>query len=232
MSEITNAADPQFSTAFNIENEGEMRHCPLKLQIEYSCFRNSDTFAVSSNTIKFLARYPEYEHDGHRTIMKALGSSQNYKYYTEGNFIIKGDGAKLFYREDDRIGLSGELISLNFSHPEDKRSSLLYEQISSKRRLLFTKGQTVNILNIGGVGTEICILTKKLVNTLSENGGRLILDYETAFFGMTMYSARLEIIADKLKPKQEPEYFDADGNPTAALKRSFAPKLLYIAGKI
>jgi len=205
------------NTASDIQHDIHETSFPLKLRIDLNCFREAAIFSPS-NTIQLLSRHPEYEHDDHRAFMRAIGTTQNYRYATEGSFIVSENSAKLIYTEDPSLGLSGDTVALHFARSPEKRSSLMIERSLNQQKLFFAKGQTINYLTIAGIRTEICTITKKHFNTLTENGGKLILDYELLSFGMSMLRTRIEINADK------PEKSTAE--------ETTETPLFYIAGKI
>ena len=90
------------------------------------------------------------------------------------------------------------------------------EREPNPMRLIFSPVITVNYLNINGIRAEISTVAKKLVNTMTETGGRLLIDYELILFGMSMYRSRMEIKAVPLTAgnpdstdEVKPLFFDA-----------------------
>jgi len=186
----------------------------LKLDIDFVCFRDLEMFASSHNSIRMLSQFPDYEQDNFRSLIKTLGTSQSYRYSTTGEYSEENGSAQLSYVEDPAVGLGGETIHLRFDTDETGRKALLMEREPNPMRLIFSPVITVNYLNINGIRTEISTVAKKLVNTITETGGRLLIDYELILFGMSMYRSRMEIKAVPLTgtpdmTEAKPLFFDA-----------------------
>ena len=186
----------------------------LKLDIDFVCFRDLEMFASSHNSIRMLSQFPDYEQDNFRSLIKTLGTSQSYRYSTTGEYCEENGSAHLSYVEDPAVGLGGETIHLRFDTDETGRKALLMEREPNPMRLIFSPVITVNYLNINGIRAEISTVAKKLVNTMTETGGRLLIDYELILFGMSMYRSRTEIKAVPLTgtpdmTEAKPLFFDA-----------------------
>jgi len=194
----------------------------MRLEIKFECFRDAEIFASSHNSIMALSQLPDEEHDSLRAFMKTVGMTQSYSFSTYGDYSCEQNTVKLSYFEDPALGLGGDTVNLCFADSRDGRDALLIERAPNPMKLMFSRGVTVNYLNLVGIRAEISTVTKKLINTLGETGGRLLIDFEMIMFGMSMYRSRLEIYA-------MPETKASDDTTDTA--ESEKPVLFYSAGR-
>lgn len=194
----------------------------MRLEIKFECFRDSDIFSSSHNSIQLLSQIPSSEHDEFRSFIKTVGMSQKYSFATKGEYSVENGSAELTYTEDTSIGLGGDTVRIRFTDTPEGRQSLMLEREPNPMKLLFSKGVTLNCLSLIGIQTEISTVTKCLKNTITESGGRLLLDYEMVLFGMSLYRSRHEIYA-------LPSLSSAKASQTD--ETSPQPTLFYNAGK-
>jgi len=127
--------------------------------------------------------------------MSAIGTSQNYKYSTEAFYQCDSTNAKLAYSESRALGLSGGSVNMYFAKDVASRNILVLERTNEHIKLIISNGTTLNHFNMHGFSIELCVVTRHFENTVTEEGGHLLLDFDIVAMGYFSLRWRIEIDA-------------------------------------
>ncbi len=126
------------------------------------------------------------------------GEKNEYSLVSEGLLRTDGERLELSYEETAIEGVEGctTLISFDKNSPEcvtvERCGALSSVFVISKGERLFSVYSTP----FGAL--DMCIYAKKVENTLSEDGGILVLDYAVELRGLTAQRTRMEVKVKEL----------------------------------
>lgn len=109
-----------------------------------------------------------------------------------GTLACENGRYSLFYEEKDGSDMSGSNVDLSFS---DSRKGSLYMRRSGiyRANMIFTEGKRHHFRYDTGVAPiTVCTYTRKVENTVNENGGVISLEYKTDVGGILQIN-RLKI---------------------------------------
>ena len=120
------------------------------------------------------------------------------EFYTEGELTISSDGKYcLSYDESEITGMEGSVTSVNFNTNEPGLVTLMRTG-AFRMAMVFERGaRHICTYMTPYMPIEMVVVTKRLENTLGEDGGELICEYSIEANGMRCERARMRLVAKK-----------------------------------
>lgn len=140
-------------------------------------------------TVIPLAELPDYEEEG-----------ETCEFFTEAELVLSSDGQfSLSYDESELTGMEGSVTSVNFNVGEPTLVSLLRSG-AYRMAMVFEQGKRhICTYQTPYMPIELAVTTRKLENTLTENGGHLYAEYTIDAGGMRCERAKIRLEARESK---------------------------------
>ena len=125
---------------------------------------------------------------------------ESVQFYTEGIMTIDGQGnLSLSYDESDLTGMEGAVTSVNFNLSECGLVTLMRSG-AYRMAMVFERGaRHICTYQTPYMPIEMAVTTRKLTNTLTEDGGTLEVEYSIDANGMRCERARIRLEARECK---------------------------------
>ena len=122
------------------------------------------------------------------------------EFYTEGELTLSADGRYcLSYDESEITGMEGSVTSVNFNTSEPSLVTLLRTG-AFRMAMVFERGQRhICTYMTPYMPIEMVVVTKKLENGLTEDGGELYCEYSIEANGMRCERASMRLSAKKIE---------------------------------
>ena len=122
--------------------------------------------------------------------------SEKIEFYTEGELTLTRDGKYcLSYDESKLTGMEGSVTSVNFQL-DDRGLVTLMRNGTFRMVMVFENGKRhICTYQTPYMPIELCVVTKKLENSLSEDGGTLRVEYSIETNGMRCELTKLTLRA-------------------------------------
>ena len=122
------------------------------------------------------------------------------EFYTEGELTLHGDGSySLSYDESELTGMEGAVTSVNFNLSEPELVTLMRTG-AYRMAMVFEAGKRhICTYQTPYMPIEMAVATKKLKNTLTEEGGILEAEYSIDANGMRCEYAKIHLEARECK---------------------------------
>ena len=120
---------------------------------------------------------------------------ETYEFCTDGKITVDGDKISLCYNESTDNGFDNgtvTIIDIEKNTP-DIVTMVRTGDAATACRFDMAKRRQICIYEVAGVPVELAICTKTANHSLTENGGKINLDYLIEFRGMSTQRNRLEI---------------------------------------
>lgn len=121
---------------------------------------------------------------------------ESVQFYTEGELKISADGSySLSYDESELTGMEGAVTSVNFNLSETGLVTLMRTG-AYRMAMVFESGMRhICTYQTPYMPIEMAVTTKKLINTLTEDGGTLEVEYSIDANGMRCEYAKMKLEA-------------------------------------
>lgn len=124
--------------------------------------------------------------------------SEKVEFYTEGELTVTKDGKYcLSYDESKLTGMDGSVTSVNFDMKNPELVTLMRSG-NYRMAMVFESGKRhICTYQTPYMPIELCVVTKRLENTLTKDGGSLSVDYSIETNGMKCEITRLRLTAQR-----------------------------------
>lgn len=126
---------------------------------------------------------------------KPKNSSSTYEFCTDGKLAVDGDSISLCYNESTENGFDDgtvTIIDIEKNTP-DIVTMVRTGDAATACRFDMAKRRQICVYEVAGIPVELAICTKTANHSITEDGGKINLDYLIEFRGMSTQRNRLEI---------------------------------------